>query len=173
MLFLITSLSFYGMSTFEGPMMSLKSVNALSHYTDWTIGHVHSGALGWVALVSMGSLYHMVPRLYDAKIYSLRLIYVHFFLATIGIVLYITSMWVAGIGQGLLLRAFDEFGNLAYTFIESVVFMHGPYVFRAIGGMFFLAGMLLMVYNIAMTILVAKREQAAIESKIAAKMANA
>ncbi len=173
MLFLITSLSFYGMSTFEGPMMSLKSVNALSHYTDWTIGHVHSGALGWVAMVSMGSLYHMVPRLWDTKIYSVRLIYVHFFLATIGIVLYITAMWVAGIGQGLMLRAFDEYGNLAYTFIESVAFLNGPYIARAIGGMFFLAGAVIMAYNFYMTIRVAKREAAEIEAKIAAKLAKA
>ncbi|HDP90381.1 MAG TPA: cytochrome-c oxidase, cbb3-type subunit I [Thioalkalivibrio sp.] len=173
MLFLITSLSFYGMSTFEGPMMSLKSVNALSHYTDWTVGHVHSGALGWVAMVSIGSFYHMVPRLWDTKIYSVKLIYVHFFLATIGIVLYITSMWVAGIGQGLMLRAFDEYGNLAYTFVESVTFLHGPYVVRAIGGMFFLTGAVIMAYNFYMTVRAAKREQAAIEAKIAAKMANA
>ncbi|MFO1372778.1 MAG: cytochrome-c oxidase, cbb3-type subunit I, partial [Candidatus Competibacteraceae bacterium] len=128
MLFLITSLSFYGMSTFEGPLMSLKSVNALSHYTDWTVGHVHSGALGWVALVSFGSFYHLFPRLYDTKMYSQKLIYIHFWLATIGIVLYIVSLWVAGIGQGLMLRAFDDYGNLAYTFIETVDFMHTPYV---------------------------------------------
>jgi cytochrome c oxidase cbb3-type subunit 1 len=173
MLFLITSLSFYGMSTFEGPMMALKSVNALSHYTDWTIGHVHSGALGWVAMVSFGSFYHMVPRLYDTKIYSVKLIYVHFWLATIGIVLYITSMWVSGIGQGLLLRAFDDYGNLAYTFVESVSFMHIPLMVRALGGAFFVSGILTMAFNITMTITAAKREQAAIEAKIAAKMANA
>ncbi len=171
MLFLITSLSFYGMSTFEGPMMSLKSVNALSHYTDWTVGHVHSGALGWVAMVSFGSMYHLIPRLYDTKIYSTRLIYVHFWLATIGIVLYITSMWVSGIGQGLLLRAFDEYGNLAYTFVESVAFMHIPLTVRALGGAFFVTGILTMAYNVTMTILRAKREQAEIEAKIAAKMA--
>jgi cytochrome c oxidase cbb3-type subunit 1 len=173
MLFLITSLSFYGMSTFEGPMMSLKSVNALSHYTDWTVGHVHSGALGWVAMVSIGSFYHLIPRLWDTKIHSVKLIYVHFFLATIGIVLYITSMWVAGIGQGLMLRAFDEYGNLAYTFVESVAFLHGPYAVRAIGGLFFLTGVVIMAYNFYMTVRAAKREQAAIEAKIAAKMANA
>jgi cytochrome c oxidase cbb3-type subunit 1 len=171
--FLIVSLSFYGMSTFEGPLMSLKSVNALSHYTDWTIGHVHSGALGWVAMISMGSLYHLVPRLYETKMYSEKLIFTHFWLATIGIVLYITSMWVAGIGQGLLLRAFDEYGNLAYTFIETVSFLHTPYVWRAIGGAFFVTGMVLMAYNVFMTIFQAKREQAAIEAKIAAKMAQA
>ncbi len=173
MLFMITSLSFYGMSTFEGPLMSLKSVNALSHYTDWTIGHVHSGALGWVAMISFGSMYHMIPRLYDTKLYSLRLVYVHFFLATIGIVLYITAMWVAGIGQGLLLRAFDDFGSLAYTFIETVSFLHKPYVVRALGGGFFVAGVLVMAYNIGMTILQAKREAAAIEAKLAAKLARA
>ncbi|MFN2348188.1 MAG: cytochrome-c oxidase, cbb3-type subunit I [Thioalkalivibrio sp.] len=173
MLFLITALSFYGMSTFEGPMMSLKSVNALSHYTDWTIGHVHSGALGWVAMISFGSLYHMMPRLWNTKLYSLKLVYVHFFLATIGIVLYITAMWVAGIGQGLMLRAFDEYGNLAYTFVESVVFLHKPYVVRALGGGFFLAGMLIMTYNIYMTVTVARRETARVEAKIAAKMAGA
>ncbi|MGV6858002.1 MAG: cytochrome-c oxidase, cbb3-type subunit I [bacterium] len=173
MLFLITSLSFYGMSTFEGPMMALKSVNALSHYTDWTIGHVHSGALGWVAMVSFGSLYHMIPRLYDTKLYSQKLVYVHFFLATIGIVLYIVAMWVSGIGQGLMLRAFDEYGNLAYTFVESVAFMHWPLVTRALGGAFFVSGIATMAFNIYMTISHAKREAAAIEAKIAAKMAAA
>ena len=172
MLFLIASLSFYGMSTFEGPMMSLKSVNALSHYTDWTVGHVHSGALGWVALVSFGSFYHLFPRLYNTKMYSVRLIYIHFFLATIGIVLYITSMWVAGIGQGLMLRGFDEYGNLAYTFIETVEFMHWPYVWRAIGGMFFVAGVLVMVYNLLMTYVAARRESAALEAKLQAKLAG-
>ncbi|MBK8453455.1 MAG: cytochrome-c oxidase, cbb3-type subunit I [Thiofilum sp.] len=158
MLFLITSLSFYGMSTFEGPMMSLKSVNALSHYTDWTVGHVHSGALGWVAMVSIGSFYHMIPRIWNTTIYSTKLIYVHFFLATIGTILYITAMWVSGIGQGLMLRAFDEFGNLSYSFIETVAFMHGPLAARAIGGMFFLTGMIIMAYNVYMTIVRAKQE---------------
>lgn len=173
MLFLITSLSFYGMSTFEGPLMSLKSVNALSHYTDWTVGHVHSGALGWVAMVSFGSFYHLFPRLYDTKMYSEKLIYTHFWLATVGIVLYITSMWVAGIGQGLMLRAFDDYGNLAYTFIETVEFMHLPYVWRAIGGACFVAGMVIMAYNLAMTIFRARREAAALEAKVAAKLAQA
>ena len=172
MLFLITSLSFYGMSTFEGPLMSLKSVNALSHYTDWTVGHVHSGALGWVALVSFGSFYHLIPRLYNTRMYSQKLIYVHFWLATIGIVLYITAMWVAGIGQGLMLRGFDEYGNLAYTFIETVEFLHTPYVWRAIGGAFFLTGTLVMVYNFAMTVAAARREEAAIQAKLAAKLAR-
>jgi cytochrome c oxidase cbb3-type subunit 1 len=124
-------------------------------------------------MISMGSLYHLVPRLYETKMYSEKLIFTHFWLATIGIVLYITSMWVAGIGQGLLLRAFDEYGNLAYTFIETVSFLHTPYVWRAIGGAFFVTGMVLMAYNVFMTIFQAKREQAAIEAKIAAKMAQA
>jgi cytochrome c oxidase cbb3-type subunit 1 len=173
MLFLITALSFYGMSTFEGPMMSLKSVNALSHYTDWTIGHVHSGALGWVAMISFGSMYHMIPRLYDTRLYSQRLVYVHFWLATLGIVAYITAMWVSGIGQGLMLRAFDEYGNLAYTFVETVAFMHWPLVIRMVGGILFVAGVVVMIVNITMTIREAKREQAAIEAKIAAKLAKA
>jgi cytochrome c oxidase cbb3-type subunit 1 len=170
---MIVALSFYGMSTFEGPLMSLKSVNALSHYTDWTIGHVHSGALGWVAMITFGSLYHLLPRLWETKMYSARLIYMHFWLATIGIVLYISSMWVAGIGQGLLLRAFDDYGNLAYTFIESVAFLHQPYVFRALGGLFFVSGMVLMAINTFMTIRKARREQSELEAKLAAKLANA
>lgn len=173
MLFLITALSFYGMSTFEGPLMALKSVNALSHYTDWTIGHVHSGALGWVAMVSFGSIYHLIPRLYDTEMYSKKLMYVHFWLASIGIVLYITAMWVAGIGQGLMLRGFDEYGNLAYSFIETVIFLKQPYVWRAIGGAFFLAGMLVMVYNVLITISRAKKEADILEAKIAAKLASA
>ena len=173
MLFLITALAFYGMSTFEGPMMSLKSVNALSHYTDWTVGHVHSGALGWVAMVSFGSFYHMIPRLYDTELWSKKLVYVHFWLATIGIVLYITAMWVSGIGQGLMLRAFDDYGNLAYTFIETVTFMHLPLATRMIGGMFFVSGILTMAFNIYMTIRTAKKEQAEIEARIAARMARA
>jgi cytochrome c oxidase cbb3-type subunit 1 len=172
MLFLIVALSFYGMSTFEGPLMSLKSVNALSHYTDWTIGHVHSGALGWVALITFGSFYHLIPRLWNTTIWSTRLIYAHFFLATIGIVLYISAMWVSGIGQGLMLRAFDEYGNLAYTFIETVAFMHQPYVVRAVGGVFFLVGVFIMVFNFAMTILAARRESAALDAKLAARAAR-
>lgn len=172
MMFMITALSFYGMSTFEGPLMALKSVNALSHYTDWTIGHVHSGALGWVAMITFGSFYFMVPRLYDTRMYSSKLIYTHFWLATAGILLYIIAMWISGIGQGLLLRAFDEYGNLQNTFIETVVFMHWPLVFRALGGVFFLLGMYLMAFNMFMTIKNAKREAAKIEAKIAAKMAG-
>ncbi|HNQ04940.1 MAG TPA: cytochrome-c oxidase, cbb3-type subunit I [Thiobacillaceae bacterium] len=152
MRFMIVALSFYGMSTFEGPLMSLKDVNALSHYTDWTVGHVHSGALGWVAMISFGSLYHMVPRLWKTEMYSIRLINAHFWLATIGVLLYITAMWISGITQGLMWRAFDDFGNLQYSFIESVEAMHPFYAMRAIGGMFFLTGMCLMAINVYVTI---------------------
>lgn len=152
MRFMIVSLSFYGMSTFEGPMMSLKDVNALSHYTDWTVGHVHSGALGWVAMITFGSMYHMIPRLWNTQLYSVRLVTVHFWLATIGVLLYITAMWISGIMQGLMWRAFDDFGNLQYSFVESVAAMHPFYAMRALGGVFFLAGMVLMVYNCYKTI---------------------
>ena len=152
MRFMIVALSFYGMSTFEGPLMSLKDVNALSHYTDWTVGHVHSGALGWVAMIAFGSLYHMIPRLWKTEIYSVKLINAHFWMATIGVLLYITAMWISGISQGLMWRAFDDFGNLQYSFVESVAAMHPFYAMRAIGGMFFLTGMLLMAYNVTMTI---------------------
>jgi cytochrome c oxidase cbb3-type subunit 1 len=152
MRFMIVALSFYGMSTFEGPLMSLKDVNALSHYTDWTVGHVHSGALGWVAMIAFGSLYHMIPKLWNTQMYSVKLINAHFWLATIGTLLYITAMWISGISQGLMWRAFDDFGNLQYSFVESVAAMHPFYAMRAIGGMFFLTGMLLMAYNVFVTI---------------------
>jgi cytochrome c oxidase cbb3-type subunit 1 len=173
MRFMIVALSFYGMSTFEGPMMSLKEVNALSHYTDWTVGHVHSGALGWVAMISFGSLYHMMPKLWDTKIYSQKLVEWHFWLATLGIVLYIVAMWISGITQGLMWRAFDEFGNLQFSFVESVAAMMPFYAMRAIGGMFFLSGAALMAYNMFMTIRQGKREAAALEAKLAAKLAHA
>ncbi len=128
--FLIVSLSFYGMSTFEGPMMAIKTVNALSHYTDWTIGHVHSGALGWVAMISIGSMYFMIPKLYGREIYSLKLVETHFWIATVGIVLYISSMWISGIMQGLMWRAVNQDGTLTYSFVESVQAMHPFYVMR-------------------------------------------
>ena len=150
--FLIVSVSFYGMSTFEGPMMSIKTVNALSHFTDWTIGHVHSGALGWVAMVSQGAMYYLIPRLFGREIYSVRLIEWHFWTATIGIVLYITAMWVAGIMQGLMWRAVNADGTLTYSFVESVQAMHPFYIVRVTGGAFFLVGMLIMAYNIWKTI---------------------
>ncbi len=151
--FLITSLSFYGMSTFEGPMMSIKTVNALSHYTDWVIGHVHSGALGWVAMVSIGAIYYMVPRLFGKKeMHSVKLINTHFWVATIGVVLYITSMWIAGVMEGLMWRATNPDGTLTYSFIETVKSIKGLYEIRLAGGLMFLSGMLLMAYNVARTI---------------------
>ncbi len=151
--FLITAVAFYGMSTFEGPLMAIKEVNALSHYTDWTVGHVHSGALGWVAMISFGALYHMVPVLWKRRdIYSNKLVGVHFWLATIGIVLYITSMWVSGITQGLMWRSYDEMGFLSYSFVETIVAIKPMFAVRAIGGLFFLAGALVMTYNIYKTI---------------------
>ena len=150
--FLIVSLSFYGMSTFEGPMMSIKTVNALSHYTDWTIGHVHSGALGWVAFITIGSMYYLIPRLYGRAIYSVKLIDAHFWISTVGIVLYITAMWVSGIMQGLMWRAIHPDGTLIYSFVESVQAMHPFYIIRTVGGAFFLLGMLIMAYNLWKTI---------------------
>ncbi len=146
--FLVVSLSFYGMSTFEGPMMAIKTVNALSHYTDWTIGHVHSGALGWVAMVTIGALYHLIPRLYGrTEMYSIKLINTHFWLATSGTVLYIASMWVNGIMQGLMWRAFNEDGTLTYSFVDSVAQSYPGYFVRFVGGALILTGMLLMLYN--------------------------
>ena len=150
---LIVSLSFYGMSTFEGPMMSIKTVNALSHYTDWTIGHVHSGALGWVAMVTMGSLYVLIPALYGKKeMYSTKLIEAHFWTATIGVVLYIVSMWISGVMQGLMWRAVNSDGTLTYSFVESLEAMYPFYFVRFLGGAIFLVGMFLMAYNVWKTI---------------------
>ncbi|HRJ60519.1 MAG TPA: cytochrome-c oxidase, cbb3-type subunit I [Azospirillaceae bacterium] len=147
--FLVSSVAFYGMSTFEGPLMSVKPVNALSHYTDWTVGHVHSGALGWVAFVSFGAIYYLVPVLWKRQqLYSMRLVSAHFWVATIGIVLYITAMWVSGIMQGLMWRAYDSLGFLQYSFVETVAAMHPFYVIRALGGVCFVAGALIMVYNL-------------------------
>ena len=150
--FLIVSLSFYGMSTFEGPMMSIKTVNALSHYTDWTVGHVHSGALGWVGLVSMGTLYFLVPRLFGQKqMYSIKAIELHFWMATIGIVLYITALWIAGVMEGLMWRAINPDGTLAYSFIESVKAKYPYYIIRLLGGLLYLGGMLVMLCNVIKT----------------------
>ena len=149
--FLIVSLSFYGMSTFEGPMMSIKTVNALSHFTDWTVGHVHSGALGWVGFVSIGALYFLIPKLFGRELYSNKLAELHFWIATVGIVLYITSMWAGGVMQGLMWRAVDGEGNLTYNFVETVQAMHPYYLVRFLGGVLYLTGMLIMVYNLVRT----------------------
>jgi cytochrome c oxidase cbb3-type subunit 1 len=151
--FLIVSLSFYGMSTFEGPMMSIKTVNALSHYTDWTIGHVHSGALGWVAMVSIGSVYFLVPKLFGREqMYSIKLIDWHFWMSTIGVVLYIVAMWISGVMQGLMWRAVNEDGTLTYSFVESLEAMYPFYFVRFLGGALFLVGMLVMAYNVWKTV---------------------
>jgi cytochrome c oxidase cbb3-type subunit 1 len=165
---LVVSIAFYGMSTFEGPMMAIKTVNALSHYTDWTIGHVHSGALGWVALISLGSLYYLIPRLFGRELYSLKLVEVHFWVATIGIVLYITAMWVAGIMQGLMWRAVNPDGTLTYSFVESVQAMHPYYIIRFLGGALFLSGTLVMAYNLWKSVAGAKTIDAAIPVPAAA-----
>ena len=151
--FLIVSLSFYGMSTFEGPMMSIKTVNALSHYTDWTIGHVHSGALGWVGLISIGSLYALIPRLYGKPaMHSVPAINLHFWLATIGIVLYIVAMWIAGVMQGLMWRAVDADGTLSYSFVESLRATYPYYAVRLLGGTLYLSGMFIMAWNVWRTV---------------------
>jgi cytochrome c oxidase cbb3-type subunit I len=147
--FSVTAVAFYGMSTFEGPMMSIKEVNGLSHYTNWTIGHVHSGALGWVGFITFGALYYLVPVLWRrGQLYSTRLAAYHYWIATMGILLYIVSMWVAGIMQGLMWRAYDQFGFLQYSFVEAVAAMHPLYLIRACGGVLFLVGALLMAYNL-------------------------
>jgi cytochrome c oxidase cbb3-type subunit 1 len=157
--FLITSVAFYGMSTFEGPLMSIKAINALSHYTDWTIGHVHSGALGWVALISFGAIYHLVPILWKkTNLYSMKLVNTHFWLATVGIVLYIVSMWISGISQGVMWRSYNEQGILQYSFIDVLKATHPLYVVRALGGLFFLTGSLIMAYNIYKTITQTKQK---------------
>jgi len=151
--FLIVSLSFYGMATFEGPMMSIKTVNALSHYTDWGIGHVHGGALGWVAMISIGTMYYLIPRLFGRKeMYSIRLISVHFWVSTLGVVLYIAAMWIAGVMQGLMWRAVNADGTLTYTFVESVKATYPYYMIRLAGGALFLSGMFIMAFNVWKTI---------------------
>ena len=151
--FLVVSLSFYGMSTFEGPMMAIKTVNALSHYTDWTVGHVHSGALGWVAMITIGAIYHLVPRLFHQKaMYSVALINLHFWMATIGTVLYIVAMWISGVMQGLMWRAVNNDGTLTYTFVESLEKSYPFYTIRFLGGLVFLSGMFIMAYNTYKTV---------------------
>ena len=167
--FMIVSLSFYGMSTFEGPMMSIKTVNALSHYTDWTVGHVHSGALGWVGLISMGTIYFLIPRLYgQKKMHSVPAIELHFWTATIGIVLYIAAMWIAGVMQGLMWRSINEDGTLTYTFVESVKATYPYYVVRVVGGALYLFGMLVMLWNVIMTALKGRVEPVPIPAVLAA-----
>ena len=164
---MVVSVAFYGMSTFEGPAMSIKAINSLSHYTDWTVGHVHSGALGWVAFVSFGAVYCLVPWLWNKReLYSLRLVSWHFWIATLGIVLYITSMWVSGILQGLMWRSYTPQGYLEYSFIETVAAMHPFYVIRAIGGGLFLLAYCLMLYNVYMTITASEQAAPAVQPSL-------
>jgi cytochrome c oxidase cbb3-type subunit 1 len=166
--FLVVSLAFYGMSTFEGPMMAIKTVNSLSHYTDWTIGHVHAGALGWVAMISIGAVYHMIPKVFGRpQMHSIGLIDLHFWLATIGTVLYIASMWVNGITQGLMWRAINDDGTLTYSFVEALQASHPGYIVRMIGGSFFASGMLLMAYNVWHTVRASDPEEAEAAARIA------
>ncbi|MGF1765399.1 cytochrome-c oxidase, cbb3-type subunit I [Aliivibrio kagoshimensis] len=162
--FLVVSLSFYGMSTFEGPMMAIKTVNALSHYTDWTVGHVHSGALGWVAMVTIGAVYHLVPKLFgQERMYSTSLINIHFWLATIGTVLYIVSMWISGVMQGLMWRSVNPDGTLTYSFVESLEASYPFYFVRFLGGLIFLSGMFLLAYNAYKTISAPKNSLKAVQ----------
>ncbi|MEO8375154.1 MAG: cytochrome-c oxidase, cbb3-type subunit I [Sphingomonas bacterium] len=162
---MVFALAFYGMATFEGPMMSIKEVNSLSHYTDWTIGHVHSAALGWNGMITFGALYFMAPRLWGrSRLYSLRMVNWHFWCATLGIVLYASSMWVAGIMQGLMWREYGSDGYLVYSFAEVVQAMHPYYLIRATGGLLYLAGALIMVWNIWMTIAGKLRDEAPMSS---------
>ena len=167
--FLIVALSFYGMSTFEGPMMSIKTVNALSHYTDWTVGHVHSGALGWVGMITIGSLYHLIPRMFGKQqMHSMQAVELHFWIATIGIVLYIAAMWIAGVMQGLMWRAVNPDGTLVYSFVESVKASYPFYVIRLGGGLLYLGGMLIMAWNVVLTIKGAQVVAAQIPTPLAA-----
>ncbi len=150
--FLVVALAFYAMSTFEGPVMAIKSVNALSHYTDWTVGHVHAGALGWMGMISFGAIYHMVKKLWGTEMYSDKLINLHFWLAVIGATVYVVAMWTSGIMQGLMWRDYDEYGTLTYTFVETVSAMHPFYVMRAVGGFIYHLGAWLCLYNVVMTV---------------------
>ena len=158
MRFMIVALAFYGMSTFEGPLMAIKSVNALSHYTDWTVGHVHSGALGWNAMIAIAALYHMIIHMWR-PMYSTKLVNMHFWIHTVGTVLYVTAMWASGVLQGLMWRAFDDYGNLVYTFADSVAAMHPFYAMRTIGGALVTVGFGIMLYNFVKTLQAAKAEE--------------
>ena len=172
--FMIVALAFYGMSTFEGPLMSIRAVNSLSHYTDWTIGHVHSGTLGWVGFITFGCLYYLVPHLWGReRLYSTKLVSLHLWIATLGIVLYIAAMWVSGIMQGLMWRSYDEMGFLEYSFVESVMAMKPFYMIRALGGVLYLAGALIMAYNFYRTIRGDVNEKERIENNDNTRMQGA
>ena len=151
--FIVLALAFYGLATFEGPMMAIKSVNVVSHFTDWTIGHVHSGALGWNALITFGTFYFLVPRLVGAKLYSVRLANIHFWMALTGTILYIVAMWGAGVSQGVLWLSLDQLGELRYSFTDIMQAMNPYYLLRFVAGLIFLLGALLMAYNFSRTII--------------------
>jgi cytochrome c oxidase cbb3-type subunit 1 len=160
---MVAAIAFYGMSTFEGPLMAIRAVNSLSHYTDWTIGHVHSGALGWVGMISFGAVYYLAPRLWGReRLYSVAMVNWHFWLATVGIVLYAAAMWVSGIMQGLMWRETNELGFLVYSFAETVEAMHPFYVIRMLGGLLYLIGGVIMAFNIYKTIKGDLREEAGV-----------
>ncbi|WP_310438804.1 cytochrome-c oxidase, cbb3-type subunit I [Sulfuricurvum sp.] len=155
--FMILASTFYMFSTLEGPIQAIKSVNALAHFTDWIVGHVHDGVLGWVAFMIMAALFHMAPRVFKREIYSKSLMNTQFWIQTLGVVLYFTSMWIAGITQGMMWRAHDEFGNLAYSFIDTVTVLHPYYTIRAVGGTLYLVGMFLFAYNMYKTMTSSRR----------------
>jgi cytochrome c oxidase cbb3-type subunit 1 len=155
--FMILASTFYMFSTLEGPIQAIKSVNALAHFTDWIVGHVHDGVLGWVAFMIMASLFHMAPRVFKREIYSKSMMNTQFWIQTLGVVLYFTSMWIAGITQGMMWRAHDEFGNLAYSFIDTVTVLHPYYTIRAVGGTLYLVGMFLFAYNMYKTMTSSRR----------------
>jgi cytochrome c oxidase cbb3-type subunit 1 len=149
--FMVLGSTFYMFSTLEGPIQAIKSVNAIAHFTDWIVGHVHDGVLGWVGFMIMASLYHMAPRVFKREIYSKSLMAAQFWIQTLGVVLYFSSMWIAGITQGMMWRAHDEFGNLAYSFIDTVTVLHPYYAIRGVGGLLYLVGFLMFAYNIYKT----------------------
>ncbi|KQX23572.1 MULTISPECIES: cytochrome-c oxidase, cbb3-type subunit I [unclassified Sphingomonas] len=158
---MVLALAFYGMSTFEGPLMSIKAVNSLSHYTDWTIGHVHSGALGWNGMITFATIYFLTPRLWGReRLYSLRMVNWHFWTATLGIVLYVSSMWVAGVMQGLMWREYGQNGYLVYAFVDVVMAMKPYYLIRAAGGLLYLGGAVIMAWNVVQTIRGRVRDEA-------------
>jgi cytochrome c oxidase cbb3-type subunit I/II len=172
--FFVVGITFYGMATFEGPMLSVKSVNALSHYTDWNIAHVHAGALGWVGFMTFGMVYWLAPRLWQAPLYSVRLATLHFWVATIGIVLYVISMWAAGITQGLMWRAFDETGRLQYPdFLETVTRLHPMYWVRVLGGTMYIAGVVIAAYNLIQTWRSRPRVYAEVEVEVPPRIRDA
>ena len=158
--FMVLGSTFYMFSTLEGPIQAIKSVNAIAHFTDWIVGHAHDGALGWVVFMIMAAVYHMLPRLYGREVYSKKLMSTQFWIQTLGIVLYFTSMWIAGITQGMMWRAHDEFGNLAYSFIDTVTVLHPYFVIRAVGGSLYLFGFALFIYNVVKTMTSGRKVEA-------------